>query len=66
MGSVTYHDLQAAYRTDLLPGLVVTAGLINAFDKNPPICLTCSLNGLDASTYDLPGRVWYVRGSVSF
>jgi iron complex outermembrane receptor protein len=66
MGSATYHDLQAAYRTDLLPGLVVTAGLINAFDKNPPICLTCSLNGLDASTYDLPGRVWYVRGSVSF
>jgi iron complex outermembrane receptor protein len=36
------------------------------FDQDPPTCLTCSLNGLDASTYDLPGRVWYARGSIGF
>lgn len=66
LGSITYHDFQVGYRLDVLKGVNFNAGLNNAFDKDPPLCLSCSLNGLDASTYDLPGQVWYVRASVNF
>jgi iron complex outermembrane receptor protein len=30
------------------------------------VCVSCSLNGYDASTYDLPGRFWYVEASLKF
>ena len=47
--------------------LQLTAGLNNVFDKDPPICLSCSLNGYDASTYDIPrGRYWYLRADLRF
>jgi len=32
----------------------------------PPVCYTCTLNGYDASTYDLPGAFWYFRGTYKF
>lgn len=39
----------------------------NVFEKEPPICLSCTLNGYDASLYDIPGgRFWYVRAEVQF
>lgn len=60
LGSTTYHDLQAAYRTDWVgEELRFTIGINNAFGKEPPICLSCTLNGYDASTYDLPGGAHY-------
>ncbi|WP_147653346.1 TonB-dependent receptor [Vulcaniibacterium gelatinicum] len=63
----TYHDLQLGYNFEWLRGLKVTAGVNNAFDKDPPICLSCSLNGYDASTYDIPGgRFWYLRADLRF
>ena len=64
---ITYHDLQVGYRFELLKGLQLTAGANNVFDKDPPICLSCSLNGYDASTYDIPGgRYFYVRADLRF
>ncbi|HBK55010.1 MAG TPA: TonB-dependent receptor [Xanthomonadales bacterium] len=66
LGSTTYHDFQVGYRLDLWRGVNLTAGLNNAFDKDPPLCFSCSLNGLDASTFDLPGQVWYLRASAKF
>lgn len=60
LGSVTYHDLQAAVKTDWIGDeLKFTLGINNAFGKEPPICLSCTLNGYDASTYDLPGGAFY-------
>ena len=59
-------DVQAGYRFDWQQGLTVTAGVNNVFEKEPPICLSCSLNGYDASTYDLPGRFWYARVGFDF
>ena len=53
--ATTYHDLQVGYKFDWMKGLQLTAGVNNVFDKDPPICLSCSLNGYDASTYDIPG-----------
>jgi len=67
LGSVTYHDFQVGWKLDVLRGLQLTAGVNNAFEKDPPICLSCSLNGYDASTYDIPGgRFWYVRADLRF
>ncbi|WP_025989208.1 TonB-dependent receptor plug domain-containing protein [Xanthomonas phaseoli] len=67
LDAITYHDAQVGYRIDWLKGLQLTAGLNNVFDKDPPICLSCSLNGYDASTYDIPGgRFWYARVDLKF
>ncbi|SKA16348.1 TonB-dependent receptor [Novilysobacter spongiicola] len=65
--AMTYHDLQVGYRFDMLQGLQLTAGVNNALDDDPPICLSCSLNGYDASTYDIPGgRYFYMRANLRF
>lgn len=65
LGSTTYHDLQVGYRTDWFGETRFTLGLNNAFGKEPPICLSCTLNGYDASNYDMPGsRFWYLRAEI--
>jgi iron complex outermembrane receptor protein len=67
LGAVTYHDLQVSWRTAaFLKGLELIGGVNNLTDKDPPVCLSCSLNGYDASTYDLPGRFFYVRANLKF
>jgi iron complex outermembrane recepter protein len=67
LGSTTFHDLQVGWKTDWLGETRFTAGVNNVFGKEPPICLSCSLNGYDASNYDIPGgRFWYVRAEVKF
>ncbi|MFC4728356.1 TonB-dependent receptor plug domain-containing protein [Coralloluteibacterium thermophilus] len=67
LGSTTYHDLQLGYRLDVARGLDLTVGGLNVFGKEPPLCLSCSLNGYDASTYDIPGGgYWYVRADMRF
>jgi len=67
LGSVTYSDVQLGYRFEWLSGLQLSGGINNLFDKDPPICLSCSLNGYDASTYDIPGgRYLYVRADLRF
>jgi iron complex outermembrane receptor protein len=65
--AMTYHDLQLGYRFDILKSLQLTAGVNNVLDDDPPICLSCSLNGYDASTYDIPGgRYFYLRADLRF
>nr|WP_246371339.1 TonB-dependent receptor [Lysobacter penaei] len=67
LDAITYHDLQVGYRFDWLKGFTLTAGANNVLDEDPPICLSCSLNGYDASTYDIPGgRFFYVRADLRF
>lgn len=67
LGATTYHDLQLSWHTDAwLKGLKLVAGVNNVTGKDPPTCLSCTLNGYDASTYDLPGRFWYTRISLEF
>lgn len=67
LGSTTYHDAQLSWSTDtVLSGMQVSFGINNLFAKEPPVCLSCSLNGYDPSTYDMPGsRYWYLRASFS-
>ena len=67
LGSTTYHDLQFGWRAPWFEGTQLSLGINNAFGKEPPICLSCSLNGYDASTYDLPaGRFVFARAEVKF
>jgi iron complex outermembrane receptor protein len=65
--AMTYNDAQLAY-TDAfkLKGLSLQAGVNNLFGANPPVCYTCTLNGYDAGTYDLPGAFWNVRAKYKF
>ena len=67
LGATTLHDAQVSWRTDAwMKGMKITVGVNNVFDKNPPICLSCTLNGYDPGTYDLPGRYSYARLSLDF
>ena len=66
LGSTTYHDFQVAWTDAFIEGLKLTAGANNVWGKEPPVCITCSLNGYDAGTYDLPGAFWYVSADFRF
>ncbi|MEO6139082.1 MAG: TonB-dependent receptor [Luteimonas sp.] len=67
LGSTTYNDVQVAWNHSLgIQGLKLSAGVNNLFDKDPPACVSCSLNGYDAGTYDLPFRFWYISADFKF
>ncbi|TWT19248.1 TonB-dependent receptor [Luteimonas marina] len=67
LGATTYHDVQLSWGSDAwMKDFRVTLGVNNVFGKDPPICLSCTLNGYDASTYDLPGPFWYARVGFGF
>jgi len=67
LGSTTYHDLRVGWKDAFtLEGLKLSVGVNNLFGKEPPVCLSCSLNGYDAATYDLPGSFWYVSADYRF
>ncbi len=67
LGSTTFHDLQLGWVRVLGEDLDLTFGVSNLFQKEPPICLSCTLNGYDASNYDIPGgRFWYLRAVSRF
>jgi iron complex outermembrane receptor protein len=67
LDSTVYNDAQVTWSNAFtLSGLKLSAGVNNIFGEDPPICYTCSLNGYDAGTYDLPGRFWYVRANFKF
>lgn len=66
LASATYSDLRASWKLPTALDLTLIAGINNLFNKQPPICVSCSLNGYDASTYDLPSRFTYVQASLKF
>jgi len=67
LGATTYHDVRLAWKSAFsLEGLNLSVGANNVFGKDPPVCVTCSLNGYDAGTYDLPGAFWYVSADYRF
>jgi iron complex outermembrane receptor protein len=67
LNATTFNDVRVGYKFDWMKGFEVTAGVNNVFDQDPPECLSCSLNGYDASTYDPPGsRFYYLRMSAKF
>lgn len=66
LGAVTYNDVRAAWKVPVSFDMTVSGGVNNVFEKDAPVCLSCSLNGYDASNYDLPGRFYYLEASFKF
>jgi iron complex outermembrane recepter protein len=67
LDTTVYNDVGVEWHDAFkLHGLLIAAGVNNIFGVNPPICFTCTLNGYDASTYDLPGAFWNVRAAYKF
>ncbi|HET6546679.1 MAG TPA: TonB-dependent receptor [Rhodanobacteraceae bacterium] len=66
LGATTFHDLRLSWKLPTRFDMTVAGGVNNVFARDPPVCLSCSLNGYDASTYDLPGRFAYIEASVKF
>ena len=65
--AVTYNDALVSWHNAFwLKGFTAEAGVNNLFGDNPPICFTCTLNGYDAGTYDLPGAFWNARVKYEF
>ena len=63
----TFNDLRFGRKIDWMKGFEIVGGVNNMFNTAPPACLSCSLNGYDASTYDAPGsRFYYLRVSAKF
>ena len=66
LGAVVYHDARLSYKLPIKVDATIAAGVNNVFDKDPPVCLSCSLNGYDASLHDIPGSFGYVQASVRY
>ncbi len=67
LGTTFYHNVQVGWTSTLEGyGLDLTAGVRNLFDRDPPICLSCSLNGFDVTTHEIPGQFWYLRADLRF
>jgi iron complex outermembrane receptor protein len=66
LGAVVYNDVRVSWTLPIKTPINIAGGVNNLFDKDPPVCITCSLNGYDASTYDLPGQFWYLEATVRF
>jgi len=67
LGSTIYNDAQVAWRKAFnIENFRLALGVNNIFGEDPPICYTCSLNGYDAGTYDLPGSFWSVTAKYGF
>jgi len=67
LDAIVYHDAQVEWNDAfMLKNLRFALGVNNVFGQNPPICYTCTLNGYDAGTYDLPGAFWNARLKYTF
>ncbi len=60
--STFYGDVQLNYSPSFADRrLVLTAGVNNVFNKNPPACFSCTGPNYDPTTYDVPGQFGYLR-----
>ncbi len=67
MPSALYHDVQVGWSNAIgVHNLSLELGINNLFDRRASVCYTCTLNGYDAGTYDLPGRFVYMQASYKF
>ena len=67
LASTIYHDIRTSYTLARNKGdFVLELGVNNLLDQDPPTSQSASLNGYDASVYDIPGsRFVYVRVAYS-
>jgi iron complex outermembrane recepter protein len=58
-----YNDVQVVWSPEAAPKLTVTAGVNNVLNIAPPTCYSCSLNGFNGQTYDVPGIFGYLSAA---
>ena len=46
-----------------LDGFGFAIGVNNLFNVDPPACISCGLNNMDPTTYDVPGTFFYARAT---
>jgi len=65
LDSEFYTDVRAGYRVPFLDDeLMVTLGVNNLFDNDPPVCrVSCGVIGMSPISHDLPGRLGFLRVS---
>ena len=64
LDATVFNDAQVTYRPGRFDdNLSLTLGITNIFSEDPPACYSCSLNGYDPSTYDMPGNFTYLRAT---
>jgi iron complex outermembrane receptor protein len=56
-----YTDIQL--RWNLHDGFGFAIGVNNLLNVDPPGCISCGLNNMDPTTYDVPGRFFYARAT---
>jgi outer membrane receptor protein involved in Fe transport len=57
---------ESSFWQRMLWGTKVTAGVVNAFDRNPPTVLGAFNDNYDTSLYTIRNRFWYVALSKKF
>ncbi|HVI56298.1 MAG TPA: TonB-dependent receptor [Luteibacter sp.] len=67
IGAYVYHNVQVAYRVEPWHTRI-ELGVDNLADKQPPLFFSNNVNNAntDVATYDLLGRYYWVRATVSF
>jgi iron complex outermembrane receptor protein len=63
LGITVYNDVQVVWSPEFDRQLTVTAGVNNFLDRDPPNCFSCSLNGFEGTTYDVPGVFGYLSAT---
>jgi iron complex outermembrane receptor protein len=58
-----YNDVQVVWSPEFDHRLAITAGVNNLFNIDPPTCFSCSLNGFNGATYDVPGIFGYLTAT---
>jgi iron complex outermembrane receptor protein len=67
LDSTIYNDASVAWNKAFgVEKFRLALAINNIFDQDPPICYSCSLNGYDAGTYDLPGMFWALTAKFGF
>ncbi len=60
---LAYNDVQVLWTPEFDRRLTVTADVNNILNRDPPTCFSCSLNGFNPSTCDVPGISGYVTAA---
>ena len=63
LGITVYNDLQVVWSPEFDRALSITAGVNNLLNRDPPTCFSCSLNGFNGATYDVPGIFGYLTAA---
>ena len=63
LGITVYNDAQVVWSPEFDRRLTVTAGVNNFLNRDPPSCFSCSLNGFEGTTYDVPGMFGYLSAT---